>query len=108
MAQQQVLEHEVPTWTNAGQDGREQQPEQFKHTLRIADSARATFWRPTTAAPFAAGASITGAYAFTSSTNFASPAVTLARTLSDTFAGIAPASVAPFVLAQLVGVGSFL
>jgi glycerol uptake facilitator-like aquaporin len=57
------------------------------------------------AAPFAVGAYITGAYFFTSSTSFANPAVTLARTLSDTFAGIAPASVAPFVLAQFVGAG---
>jgi glycerol uptake facilitator-like aquaporin len=56
-----------------------------------------------TAAPFAVGAYITGAYFFTSSTSFANPAVTVARTLSDTFAGIAPTSVAPFVVAQLVG-----
>jgi len=55
------------------------------------------------AAPFAVGAYITGAYFFTSSTSFANPAVTLARTLSDTFAGIAPTSVVPFVVAQLVG-----
>ena len=55
------------------------------------------------AAPFAVGAYITGAYFFTSSTSFANPAVTLARTLSDTFAGIAPASVVPFVVAQLIG-----
>jgi glycerol uptake facilitator-like aquaporin len=54
-------------------------------------------------APFAVGAYITGAYFFTSSTSFANPAVTLARTLSDTFAGIAPASVVPFILAQIVG-----
>ena len=56
-------------------------------------------------APFAVGAYITGAYWFTSSTSFANPAVTLARTLSDTFAGIAPASVPGFVVAQLVGTG---
>ena len=55
------------------------------------------------AAPFAVGAYITGAYFFTSSTSFASPAVTIARTLSDTFAGIAPASVLPFVAAQAAG-----
>jgi glycerol uptake facilitator-like aquaporin len=55
------------------------------------------------AAPFAVGAYITGAYFFTSSTSFANPAVTLARTLSDTFAGIAPASVLPFIVAQLAG-----
>ncbi len=54
-------------------------------------------------APFAVGAYITAAYFFASSTSFANPAVTLARTLSDTFAGIAPESVAPFVGAQLVG-----
>ena len=57
----------------------------------------------TAAAPFAVGAYITGAYFFTSSTSFANPAVTVARTLSDTFAGIAPSSVLPFVAAQLVG-----
>ena len=46
---------------------------------------------------------ITAAYWFTSSTSFANPAVTLARSLSDSFAGIAPASVGSFVLAQLLG-----
>jgi glycerol uptake facilitator-like aquaporin len=56
-------------------------------------------------APFAVGAYITGAYWFTSSTSFANPAVTLARTLSDTLAGIAPASVPGFAVAQLVGAG---
>ena len=55
------------------------------------------------AAPFAVGTYITGAYFFTSSTSFANPAVTIARTLSDTFAGIAPESVLPFVAAQAVG-----
>lgn len=51
----------------------------------------------------AVGGYITAAYWFTSSTSFANPAVTVARTLSDTFTGIAPASVGPFVLAQLAG-----
>ncbi len=51
----------------------------------------------------AVGGWITAAYWFTSSTSFANPAVTLARTLSDTFAGIAPASVPAFVLMQLLG-----
>ena len=54
--------------------------------------------------PFAVAAWIGGAYWFTSSTSFANPAVTLARTLSDTFAGIEPASAPMFVLSQLVGV----
>jgi arsenate reductase len=55
------------------------------------------------AAPFAVGAYIGGAYFFTASTSFANPAVTAARMLSDTFAGIKPSSVVPFVVAQLVG-----
>jgi arsenate reductase len=52
---------------------------------------------------FAVGGYILAAYWFTSSTSFANPAVTVARMLSDTFAGIAPSSVLMFVLAQLVG-----
>jgi glycerol uptake facilitator-like aquaporin len=52
---------------------------------------------------FAVGAYISAAYWFTSSTSFANPAVTIARTLSNTFAGIAPASVAMFVLMQVLG-----
>lgn len=48
---------------------------------------------------------ITAAYWFTSSTSFANPAITVARSLSDTFAGIAPHDVLMFVLAQLVGAG---
>ena len=52
---------------------------------------------------YAVGAYISAAYWFTSSTSFANPAVTVARTLSDTFAGIAPASAPMFVLMQLVG-----
>jgi arsenate reductase len=55
------------------------------------------------AVPFAVAAWIAGAYWFTSSTSFANPAVTLARTLSDTFAGIAPASAPAFVLMQVIG-----
>jgi len=55
------------------------------------------------AAPFAVGAYIGGAYFFTSSTSFANPAVTLARALSDTFAGIDPGSVPAFIVAQLLG-----
>lgn len=55
------------------------------------------------AAPAAVGAYIGSAYFFTSSTSFANPAVTVGRVFSDTFAGIAPGSVAGFVAAQLVG-----
>lgn len=61
--------------------------------------------RRTAVIPWAVGAYIAGAYWFTSSTSFANPAVAIARMFSDTFAGIAPASVLPFVGAQLLGTG---
>jgi glycerol uptake facilitator-like aquaporin len=57
----------------------------------------------TAAAPAAVGAYIGAAYWFTSSTSFANPAVTIGRAFTDTFAGISPASVPPFVAAQLAG-----
>jgi glycerol uptake facilitator-like aquaporin len=53
--------------------------------------------------PFAVAAWIGGAYWFTSSTSFANPAVTIARTLSDTFAGIAPSSAPMFIAMQVIG-----
>jgi len=53
--------------------------------------------------PAAVGCYITAAYWFTASTSFANPAVTIARSLSNTFAGIRPADVLPFVLAQFAG-----
>ena len=55
---------------------------------------------------FAVGAYIGGAYFFTSSTSFANPAVTIARTLSDTFAGIDPASVPAFLGAEVIATGA--
>ncbi|MEY2404550.1 MAG: hypothetical protein QOD38_2101 [Acidimicrobiaceae bacterium] len=55
------------------------------------------------AAPFAVGGYIAAAYWFTSSTSFANPAVTVGRSLTDSFAGIRPSSVPMFVVAQLVG-----
>lgn len=60
------------------------------------------------AVPFAVGAYISAAYWFTASTSFANPAVTLARAASDTFAGIRPADVAGFVVAEVVGAGAAL
>jgi len=59
-------------------------------------------YRPS-AIPAAVGLYITSAYWFTSSTSFANPAITLARSLSDTFAGIAPHDVPLFILAQFLG-----
>jgi glycerol uptake facilitator-like aquaporin len=55
------------------------------------------------AAPFAVGAYIGGAYFFTSSTSFANPAVTVGRTITNTFAGIRPSSAPAFIAMQLVG-----
>lgn len=59
--------------------------------------------RRTEAVPLAVGAYITAAYWFTASTSFANPAVTLARSMTDTFTGIRPADVPGFILAQAVG-----
>src|SRR5512132_1764817 len=56
-----------------------------------------------TAVPFAVGAYITAAYWFTASTSFANPAVTMARAVTNTFAGIRPSDVLGFVIAQAVG-----
>jgi glycerol uptake facilitator-like aquaporin len=59
--------------------------------------------RRAAAVPFAVGAYITAAYWFTASTSFANPAVTIARSMTDTFAGIRPADVPPFIAAQVLG-----
>jgi glycerol uptake facilitator-like aquaporin len=59
--------------------------------------------RTPAAVPYAVGLYITSAYWFTASTSFANPAVTIARSLSDTFAGIAPTGVVAFIAAQFLG-----
>jgi glycerol uptake facilitator-like aquaporin len=59
--------------------------------------------RTPSAIPYAVGLYITSAYWFTASTSFANPAVTIARSLSDTFAGIAPGGVLAFITSQLLG-----
>lgn len=74
----------------------------FGLILTIAGTAR---HRPEWIAP-AVALYITAAYWFTSSTSFANPAITVARSLSDSFAGIAPVDVALFVAAQLAGAGA--
>jgi glycerol uptake facilitator-like aquaporin len=61
--------------------------------------------RRPTAAPFAVGAYITSAYWFTASTSFANPAVTFARSMTNTFAGIRPGDAPAFVVAQVLGAG---
>lgn len=69
----------------------------------IAGCTRTSPATGTLAVALAVGAYITGAYWFTASTSFANPAVTLARSATDTFSGIRPADVPGFVLVQLVG-----
>ncbi len=59
-------------------------------------------WRPD-AVPFAVGLFITAGYWFTASTSFANPAVTIARSLTDTFSGIDPTHVPAFIVAQILG-----
>jgi len=71
----------------------------FGLVMVIAGSARL----PSNAVAFAVAAYISAAYWFTPSTSFANPAVTIARSLSDTFTGIAPNNVPGFVAAQLLG-----
>ena len=71
----------------------------------------ATIWgcsrlRSATVVPFAVAAYITSAYWFTASTSFANPAVTVARSLTDTFTGIRPADAPGFIIAQLLGAGA--
>ncbi len=60
-------------------------------------------WRRPDSVAYAVGLYISAAYWFTASTSFANPAVTVARSLSDTFAGIAPAGAPAFIMAQLAG-----
>lgn len=74
---------------------------EFVATFGLVGTILACLKARPTAVPMAVGLYITAAYWFTSSTSFANPAVTIARGFSDTFAGIAPVDVAPFVAVQL-------
>lgn len=77
-------------------------------TFGLVTTILATLRARPDAVPTAVALYITAAYWFTASTSFANPAVTLARTLSDTFAGIAPGDAPAFILAQLVGAAAAL
>jgi glycerol uptake facilitator-like aquaporin len=76
---------------------------EFVATFGLMATIQGTSRRRPSAVPFAVAAYITSAYWFTSSTSFANPAVTLARAASNTFAGIRPADVPGFIVAQLAG-----
>lgn len=72
-------------------------------TFGLVATILATIRAKPSAVPMAVGLYITAAYWFTASTSFANPAVTVARSLSDSFAGIAPADAPAFILAQFIG-----
>ena len=99
------LMFELPVWqvslhvrTGAGQWLAE-----FVATFGLLLTILGCLARTPAAVPYAVGLYITSAYWFTASTSFANPAVTIARSISDTFAGIAPGNVFPFIGAQLFG-----
>jgi glycerol uptake facilitator-like aquaporin len=84
-------------------DGPGQWLSEFIATFGLVTTILLTVRHRPAAVPANVALYITAAYWFTASTSFANPAITLARSLSDSFAGIAPASVAPFIAAQLLG-----
>jgi glycerol uptake facilitator-like aquaporin len=84
-------------------DGPGQALAEFVATFGLVGAILATLRFRAEATPWIVGLYITSAYWFTASTSFANPAVTIARSLSDTFAGIAPSSAPAFVVAQLAG-----
>ena len=84
-------------------NGSAQLVSEFVATFGLLAVIRGCSRRRSEAVPFAVAAYIAAAYWFTASTSFANPAVTLARALTDTFAGIRPADVPGFIVAQLAG-----
>lgn len=99
------LMFELPVWQVAAtaRSGWSQWLAEFVATFGLLLTIFGAVAREGNAVAYAVGLYITAAYWFTASTSFANPAVTLARSLSDTFAGIAPAGVLPFIAAQIVG-----
>ena len=95
----------LPIWqvSTRLREGPSQAFSEFVATFGLLATILGTLRFRPTATPAAVGLYITAAYWFTASTSFANPAVTLARSLSDTFAGIAPASVPGFLAAQVAG-----
>lgn len=99
------LMFELPLWQNSAtvRSGSGQLFAEAVATFGLLLTILGCATRAPSAVPYAIGLYITSAYWFTASTSFANPAVTIARSLSDTFAGIAPAGVFAFIVAQLVG-----
>jgi glycerol uptake facilitator-like aquaporin len=99
------LMFELPLWqvSQHARTGTGQWVAEFVATFGLLLTILGCAARVPAAMPYAVGLYITSAYWFTASTSFANPAVTIARSLSDTFAGIAPATAPGFILAQLIG-----
>jgi glycerol uptake facilitator-like aquaporin len=99
------LMFELPVWQVSlhARSGAGQWLAEFIATFGLVLTIFGCVARAPGAVPFAVGLYITAAYWFTASTSFANPAVTIARALSDTFAGIAPSGVAAFIAAQITG-----
>jgi glycerol uptake facilitator-like aquaporin len=99
------LMFELPVWqvSTTVRTGGGQWFAEFVASLGLLLTILGCVARAPQAVAYAVGLYITAAYWFTASTSFANPAVTIARSLSDTFAGIAPAGVLAFILAQLLG-----
>jgi glycerol uptake facilitator-like aquaporin len=99
------LMFELPVWqvSSNARTGAGQWLAEFVATFGLVLTILGCVARTPAAVPYAVGLYITSAYWFTASTSFANPAVTIARSLSDTFAGIAPTGVVAFITAQFVG-----
>jgi glycerol uptake facilitator-like aquaporin len=98
-----MFDEPMVAWSKHVRTGWSQAVGEFVATFGLLSVIWSCSRRRTTAVPFAVGAYITAAYWFTSSTSFANPAVTLARTLTNTFTGIRLADVGPFIAAQVTG-----
>jgi glycerol uptake facilitator-like aquaporin len=99
------LMFELPVWQVSlhARTGAGQWLAEFVATFGLLLTILGCAARNAAAIPYAVGLYITAAYWFTASTSFANPAVTIARSLSDTFSGIAPAGIIAFIAAQLAG-----
>jgi glycerol uptake facilitator-like aquaporin len=99
------LMFELPVWQVSlhARTGPGQWLAEFVATFGLLLTILGCVARTPASVPYAVGLYITSAYWFTASTSFANPAVTIARSLSDTFAGIAPTGIVAFIAAQLVG-----
>lgn len=93
----------VFAWSRHAREGAPQLLSEFVATFGLLAVIWGVSRRRATAVPFAVGAYITAAYWFTASTSFANPAVTLARSVTDTFAGIRPVDVPGFIVVQVAG-----